>query len=277
MRDQESRKLDPRIFQIAALSGLAVYGLTVLRFDISTPRATMIIGVALATQWLCSRMAKLPEFEPKSALISALSLVLLVRTNSAILAALAAVIAISSKFLLRWNGKHLFNPTNVAIVALLLTGKAWVSPAQWGSIAFFAFLLCCIGIVVVNRARRSDVTLAFLAFWCALVIGRALWLGDPLEIPLHRLQNGALLIFSFFMISDPRTTPDSRAGRILFALLVAVGAFWIQIRFFRSDALLWSLAFVSLLTPLIDRVLPGLRYRWRPVAVPLPQQWRIAS
>ena len=41
----------------------------------------------------------------------------------------------------------------------------------------------------------------------ALVFGRSLWLGEPMSIPLHRLQNGALLLFTFFMISDPRTTP----------------------------------------------------------------------
>ena len=77
---------------------------------------------------------------------------------------------------------------------------------------------------MVNRAARSDVTYAFLAFYLAILFGRALWLGQPLAIPLHQLGSGGFLIFTFFMISDPRTTPDSRAGRILFALLVALGA-----------------------------------------------------
>ena len=79
---------------------------------------------------------------------------------------------------------------------------------------------------MVNRAARSDVTLAFLVFYLALVVGRSLWLGEPLAIPLHRLQSGALLLFAFFMISDPKTTPDSRAGRILFAALVALGRWY---------------------------------------------------
>jgi Na+-transporting NADH:ubiquinone oxidoreductase subunit NqrB len=259
---RESGRLDPRVFQIAALSGLVVYGLAVLRFDVSLGRAFVILAVALLTQWICTDIWQLPRFDPKSALISALSLILLLRTESELLAVVAAIIAISSKFLLRWNGKHIFNPTNIALVALLATGQAWVSPAQWGNFAFFAFLMCCLGIVVVNRARRSDVTFAFLAFFCALVLARAWWLGDPMAIPLHRLQNGALLLFSFFMISDPKTTPDSRGARILFAFLVAAGAVWIQIRFFRSDAILLSLAFFSLLTPLLDKLLPGRRYQW---------------
>ena len=120
--------------------------------------------------------------------------------------------------MLRVGGKHLFNPTNFGIVAMMLaTGQVWVSPGQWGNVAFFAFLMACLGGLVVNRAARSDVTLAFLAFYLALVFGRALWLGEPMAIPLHRLESGALLLFTFFMISDPKTTPDSRAGRILFA------------------------------------------------------------
>src|SRR6185503_14230267 len=81
-------------------------------------------------------------------------------------------------------------------------------------------------------------------------------------IPLHRLQNGALLIFAFFMISDPRTTPDSRRGRILFASLVALGAAWVQFRLFRTNGLLWSLFACAPLVPVLDRLLPGPRYAW---------------
>ena len=127
---------------------------------------------------------------------------------------------------------------------MLLTGQVWVSPGQWGNVAFFAFLMACLGGLVVNRAARSDVTYAFIVFYMALVFGRSLWLGEPMSIPLHRLENGALLLFTFFMISDPRTTPNSRAGRILFALLVACGAWYVQFRLFRTNGLLWSLALV---------------------------------
>ena len=71
------------------------------------------------------------------------------------------------------------------------------------------------------------------------------------------------MLFAFFMISDPKTTPDSRAGRLLFAALVAAGAYYVQFTLFRTNGLLWSLAFWSMAVPLIDRLLPGPRYRWR--------------
>ena len=115
--------------------------------------------------------------------------------------------------------------------------------------------------VYVNGVRQQEGA-DFVREGDELVFGRSLWLGEPLVIPLHRLQSGALLLFTFFMISDPRTTPNSRVGRILFAMLVAYGAWYVQFRMFRTNGLLWSLAFFSLTVPLIDRLLPGTRYEW---------------
>jgi enediyne biosynthesis protein E5 len=260
----ESRRAwDPRLYQIATLGGLLVYGVVALDLEIHPVTAVTIVATALVTQRVGARLAgRSPELA--SALISALSLCLLLRTDAPALGALAAALAIGSKFVLRVGGKHVFNPTNLALVVLLAaTGQVWVSPGQWGSGAVFAFLLAAAGGVVVNRAARADVSGMFLAAHAALVLGRAAWLGDPLAIPWHRLQNGALVLFAFFMISDPRTTPDSRAGRILFALLVAVGAHVVQFRLFWTNPLLWSLAACSLVVPLLDRLLPGPRHQWR--------------
>ncbi len=260
---QRPAGLDPRLYQIAVLAGLLIYGVTRLDFEIAPLRAGVLLGTALVTQFVCTRFWKLPAFDPRSALISGLSLTLLLRTNSTSLAILAAIVTIASKFVLRLRGKHVFNPTNFGLVAMMLaTGHVWVSPGQWGNVAFFGFLLACLGGLVVNRASRSDVTYAFLGFYIAIVFARALWLGHPVAIPLHHLQNGAFLLFTFFMISDPKTTPDSRAGRILFAFLVAAGAAFVQFGLFRTNGLLWSLALFALTVPLIDRLLPGARYQW---------------
>jgi enediyne biosynthesis protein E5 len=254
---------DPRLYQIGTLAALLVYGIGWLDFEITVPRALLLLLTVLVTQTICDRLSRQRSINFKSALISGLSLCLLLRTNRVDLAILAAVIAIAAKFVIRVRSKHVFNPTNGALVAmLLLTDQVWVSPGQWGSVAFFAFLLACIGALVVARAARSDVTFAFIAFYCALLFGRSVYLGEPMTIPIHRLESGALLLFTFFMISDPKTTPDSRAGRVLFAALVAFGGWYIQFRMFRTNGLLWSLAACSLAVPLIDRLLPGSRYAW---------------
>jgi enediyne biosynthesis protein E5 len=266
---------DPRLYQIGTLAALLVYGMAWLDFDITPIRAALILTTALATQRVCDRLSGSPApfaSTSRSALISGLSLCLLLRSNVHALACLAAVIAIVSKFLIKLGGKHVFNPTDGAIVALLLvTNQVWVSPGQWGTAAFFAFLMACAGSLVVTRAARADVSLAFILSFGALVIGRSLYLGEPLATPLHRLESGAFLLFGFFMISDPKTTPDSRAARILFAALVAATAWYVQFRLFRTNGLLWSLAIWSIAVPMLDRVFPAARYQWtRPSSRPAP-------
>ena len=254
---------DPRFYQIAVLSGLLLYGATGLDFDVTGARAAAVLSTCLLTQYVCTRLWRLPRFDPRSAIISGLSLSLLLRTDEPALALLVAIITVSSKFLVRIDGRHMFNPTNFGLVVMMLiSDRVWVSSGQWGSVAFFGFLLGCLGILVVNRAARSDVTYAFLGFYVAIVLSRTLWLGDPLWIALHQLQSGGLVLFAFFMISDPKTTPDSRTGRVVFALLVALGAACVQFALFRPNGLLWSLVACAVTVPSINRWLPGYRYAW---------------
>jgi enediyne biosynthesis protein E5 len=261
-RPRAPRRLDPRLYQIATLAGLLGYGVLALGLDVQPATAAVTLAGAVVAQG-AGAWATRGRFDPRSALISGLSLCLLLRTSSPGLAVVAAVLAVASKFVVRVRDKHVFNPTNIAIVTmLLLTSRVWVSPGQWGNAAVFAFLLAAAGGLVVNRAARADVTWAFLAAHAALALGRALWLGDPLAVPLHRLANGALVLFAFFMISDPRSTPDSRPGRVVFAILVALGAHVVQFHLFQTNPLLWSLAACSLAVPSIDRLLPGRRYDW---------------
>jgi len=278
---------DPRLYQIASLSTLLLYGLLFLHFDVSIWQIVVTLGTAQLTQYAATRYFNLPSFDPKSALISSLSLCLLLRTNDLTVAALAAFIAISSKFVIRWNDKHIFNPTNLALVVVLASGLGWISPGQWGQVAWFGFLIACLGSLVITRAARADVTLAFLAFYIGLLVSRALWLGDPLTIPLHQIESGALLIFAFFMISDPKTTPDSRTGRVIFALCVALTGLYVQFGLFKPNGPLWSLIVCAPLVPLLDRLCPGTRYHWSkpttdrttqsiPISVSLQSQRRLA-
>ncbi|MBS0178941.1 MAG: RnfABCDGE type electron transport complex subunit D [Nitrospira sp.] len=257
--------LDPRLYQILSLSALLSYGFGWLHFDVSCEQIVVTIGTALLAQYTATRLVGLPAFDPKSALISGLSLCLLLRTNELAVSAAAALLAISSKFLVHRRNKHLFNPTNFALAVTLAAGLGWISPGQWGQTAWFGFLVACLGGLVVTRAARADVTLTFLCAYVGLLVGRSLWLGDPMTIPLHQLETSALLIFSFFMISDPKTTPDSRSGRIMYAFCVALAAYYVQFNLFRPNAPLWGLIVCAPLVPLIDAWLPGQHYDW-PVA-----------
>jgi Na+-transporting NADH:ubiquinone oxidoreductase subunit NqrB len=259
---------DARHYQIAALSALLIFNLGWLDFGAQPLNSVLAIAAALATQALCTNLFSLPSFDPRSPLITGLSLSLLLRADDPWLPALAAVIAIGSKFVFRIGGKHIFNPAGFAIVVLLASAHGvWISPGQWGSTVWFAALLCFFAILVLHAARRSDIAIFFLASHAALLFARAGWLGDPFAVPLHQLQSGSLLIFAFFMISDPRTAPDSRLGRFIFALSVAMFAHYLAFFMQMRPALYVALIALSPLTLLIDRLLPAERFAWSRPAI----------
>ena len=253
---------DPRHYQILTLSGLLAFGWAARAFDINPVHFFAIILTACAVQGLGSFLiASRPDF--KSPLITALSLTLLLRADTAWPLMAAAAIAIGSKFMLRLNGKHIFNPANIGIVAMiLLTDAAWTTPGQWGTAIWFAALLAGAGLFVTYRAARFDVPLIFLGAYAALLFGRAFWLGDPLTIPLLRLENGALVLFAFFMISDPKTTPDGAIARAIFAGSAALLAYVLTFHFYLADGLFYSLAALSVIRPALEWLNPAPLYQW---------------
>src|SRR5215467_9047439 len=130
---------DARHYQIVALSTLLIYNIGWLDFGARPLNSALAIASSLLTQALCSRYYGLPNIDLRSPLITGLSLSLLLRADEAWLHALAGIIAILSKFVLRIDGKHVFNPAGFAIVALLASpGGVWISPGQWGSTVWFA-------------------------------------------------------------------------------------------------------------------------------------------
>ncbi len=273
-----SKLSDPRHYQIVVLSSLLAYGIVALDFGIHWQNAVAILTTALCVQWIAGRIVRLPRFDPLSPMITALSLTLLLRTDSVELAIIAATFAIGSKFVLRFRDKHIFNPANFALISMMLiSDSAWVSSGQWGSAALGAFVLACLGFLVLTKAKRAETTIAFICFYSLLLFARAFWLGDPVSIPLHQMQNGALLIFAFFMISDPRTTPNTPVGRILYAALVAGVAFCIQFVFFEVNAPIVALIMCAPFVPLIDLLMAGQIYRWERSEVRSPRQLRGVS
>ena len=259
--------IDPRYLQIVSLSLLLAFGIGWLAFDQTLDNVAVILGSVLLTQLALGRLMQ-PDrpFDPLSALISGLSLCLLLRAGSAWVLALGGVLAIGSKFLLRIDGKHVFNPTNFAIAVLLLfTDLAWISPAQWGSRTWAAFLFVCLATMVLSRAKRADVALAFLGTYVAILFLRAFWLGDPLAIPMKQMQSGAILLFAFFMISDPKTTPNRRDMRLIYGALVAVIGAGLQFGSYLPAGLMYALFFASPLVVVMDRAAPiarPARYDW---------------
>lgn len=281
---------DARHWQILALSGLFCISLSTSDFS-ARPLALLaaIIGAMTAqvagTVWVNARKEErraksgsywrgssleagfvgwMSGFQWKSALITSLSLSILLRANSLWVWLAAGFLAISAKFLIRYRGKHIFNPACIGIVTVSLIGgsAAWVSPGQWGQAPIFAAFAIGFAALVLSSAKRLDIALGFLIGFAAMLFGRALYLGDPMAIPIHQMQSGALLVFAFFMITDPRSTPDSRLARLLFAFAVAALAAWLSWEHHLRGAMLYALAGLALLTPVLDHVLPARRFEW---------------
>ncbi|MBV8839697.1 MAG: RnfABCDGE type electron transport complex subunit D [Alphaproteobacteria bacterium] len=254
---------DARHYQIAALSTLLVFNFGWIDFGARLENSALALLAALVTQFVCAYFTKTP-LDLRSPLITGLSLSLLLRADEPWIHAAAGVIAIASKFLLRLDGKHIFNPAGFAIVVLLFAAAShvWISPGAWGSTVWLVALLCFFAILVLGAARRADIAVFFFGTHAALLLARAIWLGDPFAIPLHQLQSGSLLIFTFFMISDPRTSPDSRLGRFIFAASVAALAHYMAFFMQMRPALYVALIALSPFILLIDRILPAQRFAW---------------
>jgi Na+-transporting NADH:ubiquinone oxidoreductase subunit NqrB len=125
---------DARLYQIAFQAVLLTVGVLVRDFALDPRQMLLTFAAGLVTQWLWLKALDLEHKGALSALITCFGLSLLLRSDTLWVHPLAAVIAISAKFLLRVNGKHVFNPANLGvIVALVLLPGAWVSPGQWGA------------------------------------------------------------------------------------------------------------------------------------------------
>jgi Na+-transporting NADH:ubiquinone oxidoreductase subunit NqrB len=264
LRDRHPMLRDARLFQIAFLAALLTIGVLARDFALEPRQMVLAFAAGIATQWLWITALRLSNRGLLSALITCFGLSILLRADSLWVHPLAAAIAMSSKFVLRVNGKHVFNPANIGvIVAALALPGAWVSSGQWGHDIALAAWFVVLGALVTQRARRWDIAWAFVAGWLGLVALRMLALGQPWPVFVHQLDNGALLLFAFFMISDPMTIPDRREMRVVYALTVAAIAFAWQYALFKPNALLWALFIASPLVPVIDRLRPGERFAWR--------------
>lgn len=152
----------------------------------------------------------------------------------------------------------MFDPTAFAlgIMSSLFDG-AWISPGQWGHAMLLGTVIAGAGCLVTVRAARIDTSLAFLAGFIAIVVSRGLYLGDSCAVTAHQLSNGALLIFAFYMISDPRTTPVRRGPRIAFARVVALVATWIKFVLYRPNGAIFALVICAPLVPIANRLWPA--------------------
>ncbi len=256
-------RADPRLAQILFLGLLLAAGAYLRDFAIHPAQITLTFACGLACQRFCEGLAHRPSRSLRSAIITSFSVTLLLRATTWWIHPIAVTAAIASKFILRWRGKHLFNPANFGVLlALMLLPGTWISAGQWGADVAFAGWMIGTGSIVTRQARRADISWTFVAFYVGALALRVAWLGQRWAVLIHQLSSGALLLFAFFMISDPMTIPNDRHGRAAHAALVCAIAYIWQFYFYRTNGLLWALAIAAPAVVLWDTIWPAPKFEW---------------
>jgi len=222
---------DPRIPFATLLTLYAVLGCTVLGFNRSPLQIllTIVAGCALEMlfHWLfCGR----EWIVPLSAYISCVSIALLLNySHNYYLLFLPVFFCISSKYIFTYQGKHVFNPSLFGIVAALTLGHGLYSssPAyQWGGgLAMAVFLVTAALALFVFRVGRTPLILSFLGFYAIATLIRAYlirWHMPPEVLVLGALTSPRFYLFTFYMITDPKTSPKSAGAQTWWALALSL-------------------------------------------------------
>jgi len=219
-------KIDPR-YLIAFLITLVLVAAQ-LRYHMlgSYDRLVLALGVCLATEALLSWFDRGKVVNLLSAYISGISLTLLLKPQGGALwpFVLGGFIAISSKYVLRYRGNHLWNPTNFAVSALLLAAPDHVSVLshQFGNDVTTNMVIWIFGLIIAARVGVLHITLTYVASFLLLNSARALALGMPVLPEIAPITGPMYQLFIFFMITDPRTVVRGRRQQIVVAVLIAV-------------------------------------------------------
>ena len=229
------RKNDPRVPFACILTAYAVLGCTVLGFN-RTPLQillTVAVGCALdmGLHWLFCRRERLV---PLSAYISMMSIGLLLNySHNYYLLFLPVFFTIASKYLVTFRGRHVFNPSLFGLVCALLLGQGLYSSApayQWGgSWAIAAFMITAACALFVFRIGRTPLIVSFLLFYALQTMLRAYILRDhlPMEtLILGTLTSARFYLFTFYMMTDPKTSPPGKWQQVGWSFVVVVVDLW---------------------------------------------------
>jgi hypothetical protein len=215
----ENRYLPPLLITGILLGGELTYG--VLE---SWNKLFLAIGTSIAAELVLGRAALGRWPHLASAYISGISVGILIRSPFFWPYALCSALTILSKYVLRWRGHHLWNPSNFGVSAMLLLYPAAVASLsiQWGNTLWPMLVVWTIGLLIIARLRRFHICACYVASFVALSWVRSRITGTPWLADVAPLTGPMYQLFVFFMITDPKTTVPGWRGQCLVAVLVAV-------------------------------------------------------
>ncbi|HEV8303819.1 MAG TPA: RnfABCDGE type electron transport complex subunit D [Gemmatimonadales bacterium] len=189
-------------------------------------RLAIALGVCVVTELALARLVGGRSAALQSAYVTGISLALLLKPQTGVLwpFALGAFLAIASKYVLAYRGRHLWNPSNFAIAVLLVLapGSVAILSHQWGNHLATNAVIWAFGLLIASRVGVLHVTLTYVVCYALLAAARGALVGTPVLAELAPITGPMYQLFIFFMITDPKTTVGSMRGRIAVAALVAV-------------------------------------------------------
>jgi Na+-translocating ferredoxin:NAD+ oxidoreductase RnfD subunit len=260
---ERAAQIDPR-YLIAGLITLVLV-LAQARYHIvgGYERLALTLATCMAVEAALSWFDRGTVVNLQSAYISGISLTLLLKPQGSALwpFVIGGVLAIASKYVLRLRESHLWNPTNFAIVALLLVAPERVSVLshQWGNELGTNLVIWAFGLAIAARVRVLHITLSYVGSFLVLNALRALAMGQPVLAELAPITGPMYQLFIFFMITDPRTVVRGRRNQILVAIVIAVAEALIRIASDRG----WPLPIAfNAAPPLVALFLVGPVAKW---------------
>lgn len=215
----DNRYLPPFLVTCILLVGHVGFG-----FLESFSRTLTSIGCSVGTELVLSRLilGRWPHLA--SAYITGISAGILIRSPAYWPFVLCSMISVTSKYALRWEGRHIWNPSNLGVSAMLFLAPSTVASisVQWGNSLLPMIVVWMLGTVIIWRLKRFHVCATYVASFLALSFVRTAATGDPWLAQVAPITGPMYQLYIFFMITDPKTTVRTRWGRCVTVFLVAV-------------------------------------------------------
>jgi hypothetical protein len=214
----ENRYLAPMLITAILMVGQLSYGLLE-----SFTRTALAIATAMLIELALGRLfyGKFPHLA--SSYISGISIGILIRSPAFWPYALCSAVSITSKYAIRWKGRHLWNPSNFAICTMLLLAPEAVSTLsiQWGNAIWPMLVVWGVGAIITWRVNRFHITATYVLSFLVFAALRGLITGHGFLAEVAPITGPMYQLFIFFMITDPRTTVKPKWAQCLVAFLVA--------------------------------------------------------
>jgi Na+-translocating ferredoxin:NAD+ oxidoreductase RnfD subunit len=283
---------DPRLHVAAVIISIHVLGQVGLHFRVSVPQIlAAMLTCAIIEVALTFRQTRSFVW-PASALLTGSGVALILRvigtppddpwnTSAWYVFAGVAAFSILTKYVIRYRGSHVFNPSNIGlVVAFVLLGSSRVEPLDFWWAPLNGWMAAAYAVIVVGGlliTRRLRLLALAGTYWVALALGTGILAGSGHCMTTNWsfapvcgfdfwrviVTSPEVLVFLFFMITDPKTIPAGHVGRIVFGLLTAVASTLLMApqtnEFGTKVGLLAGLVIVSAARPILDRIVPEAR------------------